>query len=205
MACEAVTQNLLTGAVPGRCDICFRDTGNLAMHRPACAREHGRLPLAVAVSEREEELILRAGLHSAAPSSLPETERLGRGVSDLDVARLVHQIERGNIIYPSRSHQTWRSTGPMAKTRRSLTTVVSEALRLGIVHIVTDHTSPHTYRTRLAAAITHARRRGTVNQPACGVLVVKPVRWRLLGTEQLAFVDCQACMDIPMSCIEPGK
>lgn len=188
--------NLLTGPIAGTCDICRRPTGNLPMHRPACARDHGRLPLAEPISLKEEELVFRAGLHAVPPAQLDPAERLERGVSDLDVARLVHQIERGNIIYPSSSHQTWRSTGPVPRGRRALSTVVSEALRLGIVHPVVEHTSPHIYRTRLAAAPTHAKRRGYTNKPACRLMSIQVRRWRLLPADQLAYVDCQACLDL---------
>lgn len=191
--------NLLIGPPSGVCDICTRATGNLPMHRPACAREHGRLPLAEAVSPKEEELIFRAGLHAVPPAALDPSERLERGVSDLDVARLVHQIERGNIIYPSGSHQTWRSTGPVPKGRRALSTVVSEALRLGIVHPMVEHSSPHIYRTRLAAALTHAKRRGYTNKPACRLMSIQVRRWRLLTPDQFAYVDCQACLDLAPS------
>jgi hypothetical protein len=188
--------NLLTGPIAGTCDICQRPTGNLPMHRPACARDHGRLPLAEPISLKEEELVFRAGLHAVPPAALHPSEQLRRGVSDLDVARLVHQIERGNIIYPSGSHQTWRSTGALPRMRRSLTTVVSEALRLGIVHPMVEHTSPHIYRTRLAAARTHAKRRGYTNKPACRLMSIQVRRWRLLPADQLAYVDCQACLDL---------
>jgi hypothetical protein len=197
--------NLLTGPITGTCDICQRPTGNLPMHRPACARDHGRLPLAEPISLKEEELVFRAGLHAVPPGALHPSEQLRRGVSDLDVARLVHQIERGNIIYPSTTHKTWRSTGPVPRGRRALSTVVSEALRLGIVHPVVEHSSLYVYRTRLEAAPTHARRRGTANRPACGLLSVRVWRWRLLDADRLMFVDCQACLDLPVSCAQPAS
>lgn len=192
--------SLPTGSV--QCDVCGRFTGNLAMHRPKCARSAGRLPLTTAVSPDEERHILRAGVHGMPAADLEPEARLGRGVNDLDVARLVLQIERGTVVYPTATMRTWKATPAMPTARRSLTTVVAEALRLGIVYPITLPMGLNVFRTQLEAAPTHARRAGCVNRPACLAIDPKVLRWRLLNVGQLAYVDCQACMDVPMSCVQ---
>lgn len=200
--------NLFTGARGGICDICTRETGNLAAHRPACARRHGRYPSPVPIERAEEELIYRSGTHAVHEHLLEPQARLQGRVQDLDVARLVFQIERGTMVTPSPTGRTWRAHGLEGRIwsqNISLTRVVQEATRLGITRVVVERTGPNVYRTRLVAAPTHARSIKDRNRPACGLQDPHVLRWRLLDRDHLAYVDCQGCMDVALSCIAPAS
>ncbi len=82
----------------------------------------------------------------------------------------------------------------------SLTRVVNEGLRLGILLPSTVKTGPSVYSTRLIAAPTHAMSAANRNKPACGMFALSP-RYRLLDRDHLMFVDCQACLDRPRECL----
>jgi len=177
------------------CDVCGRATGNLAKHRPACARLYGRVPAPVPLTRDEDALILRAGTHAVHANLLPPESLLQGGVRDLDIARLVHYVERGGLVWPNA--RTWKADGMPAMRRPSLTLVVNEALRLGIVKPITVRTGPGVYRTLLAAASTHARSAYVSWLPACGRQDLHALRYRLLDRDHLMYVDCQACLDMP--------
>src|SRR6185503_7723511 len=160
----------------GQCPFCHRETGNVTRHVPAC--------------ERDRALIARAGAHAAEPESLHPYARLQRGVSDLDVARLLRGLETGVEVYPH--HNTYRARGnlPLGALGR----VVSECLRLGLVHGQTERTGPASWKAWLVPAPTHARHPEDGNRPACLADYSAGIkRWRLLN--DLTLVDCQACVD----------
>jgi len=185
------------------CDVCGQETGNLAKHRPACARKAGRIPATVPLSLAEDGLILRAGTHAVHEGLLEPVARLQGGVSDLDIARLVLYVERGGLVWPTDSRRTWKADGMPAMRRPSLTRVVNEGLRLGILRAITVKSGASTYRTLLAAAPTHIRsKRGQM--PACGRQDLHALRYRLLDSNHLAYVDCQACLDKQASAIVKG-
>jgi hypothetical protein len=183
------------GAPGGVCNVCKRETGNLPRHRPACARLHGRPALGINLTPEDEALIRRAGTHAAHEHTLPAAQRWHGGVNDLDVARLVFQLERGLMIVPSHGGRTWVPLEPMPAMRMSLTGIVNEALRLQVVRHGTERTGASAYRTFLTPAVTHARSAAAPGRPACGLHRMGPVRWRLLDSDDLMYVDCQGCMD----------
>lgn len=190
------------GAPGGTCNVCGLETGNLVRHRPSCARRHGRVPASINLTEDEERLIHRAGTHAVHDHLLTPALRWAGRVTDLHVARLVHEIEKGAIIVPSRTGKTWVALTEIPKMERpSITAVVNEALRLQVVHHGTERTGRSSYLTFLVPAPTHARSAARTDSPACKLYAVRPIRWRLIGRDGLAFVDCQACMDLPLSCI----
>lgn len=197
-------QNLVLGARAGTCDICGRLTGSLSKHRPACARRSGRLPLATPVTMTEEALILRAGTHAMHQHLLSPQARLQGGVSDLHVARLIHHLEKGGSVLPSPSWRSWVLEGADEKKlwrKPSITRVVQECLRLGLVRTATELTAPSVYRTQVVPALTHARSGTDHTRPACRAYDPHTLRWRLLDRDHLMYVDCQACLDVPLSCL----
>lgn len=148
------------------------------------------LSLAVAgLPEREQILILRSVTHVADESRLPAWAQLCNRVTDLDVARLIHAIERGTIIY---SHgAAWTDLGGDLRARMPhLTRIVNECLRLGLVERTSEQTAPGIWRTWLVAAPVHCN--GGANIPTHHRGRTRPIRYRL--SSDLALVDCDACL-----------
>lgn len=145
------------------------------------------------LSLRELDLITRAGAHSLAETRLAPVQRFRDGVTDLDVARLIHRIERGTTIVPS-SPGCWTVlAGPNALIPH-LSRVVREAMRVGLVHEDTVRTAPDVVRTILVAAPVHLRHPRLVRgQTACTASARVPYgRFRTLPDVDL--VDCSACL-----------
>jgi hypothetical protein len=182
---------------PAVCNVCGRETGNLARHRALCARKHGRPAINMNVGPEEERLIERAGTHAIAEAILPPALRWKGNVTDLDIARIVYQVEKGTIIKPSSTSRTWVRPEAMPKMGK-FTMTINEGLRLNVFRTAVEPIGRGRYATSLAVAPTHARSATDREQPACRVY--RPLtRWRLLDVRNLTYVDCQACMDVPMS------
>lgn len=183
------------------CDVCGRSTGNLARHRPACAKRNGDpITATTNLPERDRNEIIWAGAHAAAEITLDWDQQYQDGVTDLDMARLLRGLDQGALIVPSRNINRWRSEGPSplrserGYARRALTTVVNEAVRLGLAFIQRDRTGPATWRTYVASAPVHMRSRFNRARPACGGPNTTIKRYRLV--DDLTLVDCQACVDL---------
>lgn len=146
------------------------------------------LSLAVAgLPEREQTLILRSACHVADESRLPEALRLCNRVSDLDVARLLHAIERGAVVVQRDS--AWADlTGDLRARMPHLTRIVNECLRLGLVTRTSRQVAPDVWRTWLVAAPVHC---GGAGGPHCG-RTRRAQRYRL--ADDLSLVDCEACL-----------
>ena len=139
--------------------------------------------------EREQTLILRSAAHIADESRLPAWAQLCNHVTDLDVARLIHAIERGTIVYPHGA--AWTDLGgDLRKRMPHLTRIVNECLRLGLVERTSEQTAPDIWRTWLVAAPVHYDNGDHV--PACHRGRTRPIRFRL--SQDPALVDCQACL-----------
>jgi hypothetical protein len=183
---------------PGTCDVCGKQTGNLARHRPSCARKAGEPVSTRNLSEKERALVIRGGGHAMAEAALEPEARLKEGVTDLEVAILLAALEDGLRIHPSRTLTRWTAVGgsPLKVgtryIRRGLSTVVNEALRLGLVHLVAERTGPAMVLTYLVPAIVHAHG-DRPGEPLCGRPSTTIKRYRLVA--DLVYVDCQACVD----------
>jgi hypothetical protein len=141
------------------------------------------------LSQRDIDLILRAGAHALAVENTPALTRFRNGVTDEDAARLIHQIERGARIVMATSGRSWHAV-PRRATRAPLTRIVDECLRLGLVYVQSEPTGPSTRRLSLAASITHYRR--APGKTLCSMSSTAPYfRYRLL--DDIGLVDCQAC------------
>ena len=136
------------------------------------------------LSQRELDLIARAGAHCLADESTPDATRFRNHVTDLDAARLIHRIERGALVVPA--GRTWHMIGGWDDVH--LTRIVNECLRLGLVEASTAHTGRDIVRTTLTAAPVHLR---SGNVPACAA-ADPGTRYRLVTDPALA--DCPACL-----------
>lgn len=139
------------------------------------------------ISEREHTLIVRAAAHVIDPLVAGDSA-FQRDVTDLDAARLVHRIERGAIVIPSRTGRSWHEV-PDGPYMLHLTRVVEECLRLGIVERLTVQTAPAIWRTQLAAAPVHLCTAPGVARCDAG----RPGK-RLRLLDEPGLVDCAACV-----------
>jgi hypothetical protein len=138
--------------------------------------------------QRELDLIARAGAHCLADESTPDATRFRNHVTDLDAARLIHQIERGALIVPA--GKAWCVRGGRFRDRH-LTRIANECLRLGLVERVTRNTAPDVVLTYLIAAPVHLR--AGIGETRCWDSYLRPgARFRTLGDRRL--VDCRACL-----------
>jgi hypothetical protein len=137
-----------------------------------------------------EGLVLRAGAHATVPEFLKPQAQTQGGVSDLDIARLLFFVERGGLVWPTETRRAWKGLVPRLGSRPSLTRITQEALRLGLARVITIRIGQGLYRTKLAAAPVHLDRAEGPG-PACHR--TDALRWRLLGVEHLAYVDCVEC------------
>lgn len=197
--------NLMSRPLSATCDVCGREVGNLPSHRRACARKAGQVPATGPITEEELGLIERAGSFAVADGVLDHDRQLQRGVTDLDVARLLLALDQGaEIIMSGRTDRWVAPTGSPLKgmdgryERRSLSKVVNEAIRLGLAFVATDHPDgiPALVRTFLVPCLTHLRSRFNPLAPTCSRPTNSIKRYRLLNASALALVDCQACRDI---------
>lgn len=193
---------LLHGAVPGVCDICHREVGHVPKHRKSCALKHGKPVLTGPPTQAELDLIERAGAHAQAETTLDHDRRFQKGVTDLDVARVLHFLDRGGEIIAQPKANTWLApAGSPLKaegtyTRRNLSVVVNEAVRLGLAYVATERTGPATWLTYIAPSLVHLRSRFNRHAPACSRPQNSIKRYRLLDQAHLSLVDCQGCVDI---------
>lgn len=140
--------------------------------------------------EREQLLILRSVTHIADETELPAWAQLCNHVTDLDVARLIHAIERGTVVVPR--DNVWTDLrGNLRAAMPHLTRTVNECLRLGLVQRASEQTAPGVWRTWLVAAPIHRDAGGRV--PACHRGRTRPIRFRL--TDDPGLIDCKACLE----------
>lgn len=160
------------------CDQCGLPISNAGAHARACIG-----PLAPA----DRDLVIRAGAAAATPATLAEPARFGGGVSDVDIARLLLVLDRGTRIILGGTLEWTYETGRSPFHGR-LTLVAREAIRTGLAHARED---------RLLADPVHARSAHHPMAPACGA--PGQLRYRLLGGEFIRLVDCDTCLDTPIS------
>lgn len=195
----------LAGPVSGVCDICGITTGCLPKHRKACARKAGQVPATGPLTEAELAAIDRAGSFAVADAVLDYDRQLHNGVTDLDMARLLLALDQGaEIVMGGRTDRWLAPAGSPLKgmdgryQRRSLSKVVNEAIRLGLVFVATDHPDgiPALVRTFIVPSLTHVRSRFNRLAPMCARPTNSIKRYRLLDPSHLVLVDCQRCVDV---------
>lgn len=180
------------------CDICKIKTGNLPRHRVACARKHGKstgTPI-----KAMDNVVMRAGSFAAAEAVVPVDGQFKNGVTDLDVASLLAYLDQGGVVVPRQRLDRWTAAAKRGAvlpsgSRRNLSTVVNETIRLGLTTVATERTGQHTYRTFLAPAMVHMRSRFNRALPACTRPAASFKRYRLMD-DRMDLVDCLACLDI---------
>jgi len=144
----------------------------------------------IEISEKERNLITRAGAHALDPKIAPLHLLFQRSVTDLDAARIIHRLERGAVIVPTSSGRAWREI-PEGPHIPRFTVIVEECLRLGLVHRESIVVGRDRRRIQLAAAMVHLRGEHFW-APACGYH--PEVRFRIL--DDPALVDCLTCLGI---------
>jgi len=138
----------------------------------------------------------RAGAHAAAESALRAAQRWQHGVTDLAVARVVYALERGTRPYRNRSGRWYAPTGsPLAGMGQSLSTVINEMVRTGIVRHWRDREGDHLIPApvHLLVKDIEAPAGAVLRHSACLFVGedMGPMRARLI--DQLALVDCGNC------------
>lgn len=145
-------------------------------------------------TEAELDRVLRAGAHGAHEEDLPEPARFLPPVDDLAVARLLAALENGVRVEPG-GPAGWRASSAAVRepgTRR-LGEIVREAIRVGLVRMSEVYENG-TWAIQVVPAPVHAL--GSAG-PVCGDRSV--LRYRVLGRELIRLVDCERCMDVPLS------
>ena len=136
--------------------------------------------------------ILRAGAHAAEPAKLHPAARFRDGVTDLDMARILLALDRGVPIVMKGYRWTVPAHSPLLA---KLASVMSEGIRLGLIHSAIEKTGPNTHRQVAVAAPVHLRSADNPDRPACprpkGIK-----RFRLMNAEGIRYVDCPACKEL---------
>lgn len=141
------------------------------------------------LTAKDEASIIRASAHSAAPAVLRAAQRFQDGVTDLDVARVMRLIELGYRPYVNRNHRWFMPSGaPMQGQNRSVSTVINEMIRTGLVRHYRDREGDH-----LIPAPVHCRNLTDPSVSACLFVGedMGPMRARLV--DRLDLTDCLAC------------
>lgn len=158
-----------TPATSRDCDRCGRSTGNLVIHQRACIGN----------------IADRAGAHAQPESTLRAAQRFQHGVTELDVARVMAELESGTRLYLNRMGR-WYAPGGRLRGLHRLSPAVHEMIRTGLVRHWRDREGDH-----LVPAKVHLL--GTDGQSACHFVGedMGPMRSRL--TDEMTLVDCLDC------------
>lgn len=165
------------GNVITECPACFLPVANQGNHRRAC----------IPADPADRGLVLRAGCHAATWRYLAPDARFRNRVSNLDVARLMLLLDRGvEVCRGGNVGWTIPTGSPLGG---HLTRVAEEALRTGLAY-------PDGL---LKAAPVHARHATYSSRPACEERLA--LRHRILGGQEIDLVDCEVCLDLPLSAV----
>lgn len=131
-----------------------------------------------------EALIERAGTHAQPEDTLRPAQRLQMGVTELDVARVMHELERGVRLHRSRLGRWAAPAGSRLGNKASPT--VQEIIRTGLVRHWIDRDGDH-----LIPAPVHLDLGD--RQSACHFIGedLGPMRFRL--SADIDLVDCRDC------------
>lgn len=159
----------------GLCSYCRRETGNLTIHERFCSTR--RDPL-------DESLIARSSSHVRPDEYMRAAQRLQNGVTELDVARVMHELEKGTRLYLNRLGRWCAPTGSRLGNKPS--PAVHEMIRTGLVRHYKDREGDH-----LLPAKVHLD--AGEYQSACHFIGedMGPMRSRLSTDKTL--VDCLDC------------
>jgi hypothetical protein len=161
----------------GTCGKCGRATGALTVHERHCNPE-----------VFDASRIARAGAHAAPESTLRAAQRFQDGVTELDVARVMHELERGLRLYLNRGGRWCAPRGSRVNGGGGPSAIVKEMIRTGLVRHYKDREGDHLIPAKVHLDLGD-------RQSACHFIGedLGPMRARLLA--DLALVDCLACAD----------
>lgn len=133
-----------------------------------------------------EALIERAGTHAQPQDTLRPAQRFQMGVTELDVARVMHELERGVRLHRGR---LGRWAGPAgSRLGNKASPAVQEMIRTGLVRHWIDREGDHLIPARVHLDLGD-------RQSACHFVGedLGPMRSRL--STDLALIDCMHCVD----------
>jgi hypothetical protein len=133
-----------------------------------------------------DALIERSSAHVFPREALRPAQRLQNGVTELDVARVMHELEKGVRLHMSRMG---RWAGPRGSRLGSkCSPAVQEMIRTGLVRHYRDREGDHLIPAKVHLDLGN-------HESACHFAGegMGPMRARL--SEQLELVDCLACCD----------
>jgi len=144
------------------------------------------------LSETDQRYATRAAAHAREPETLRPAQRFEPYVTDLAVARVMLALERGTEIRRNRLGRWFAPTG--SPLGRSVSTVVSEMIRTGLVRDYRNPSGEHV----LIPAKTHKRVWDApgVQRSLCLFTGedLGPMRSRLV--DEMDLVDCLECEHI---------
>jgi len=134
----------------------------------------------------EDALIERASAHCFSREFLRPAQRLQHGVTELDVARVMHELERGVRLHLSRLGRWSAPAGSRMGNKTS--PAVQEMIRTGLVRHYRDHEGDHLIPAKVHLDLGD-------HQSACHFIGedMGPMRARL--SENLDLVCCLECQD----------
>lgn len=156
----------------GLCGKCGRETGGVVMHERYCRKA------------TTDALITRSSAHVFPREALRAAQRLQGGVTELDVARVMHELERGVRLYLNRMNRWCAPAGSRLGNRTS--PAVHEMIRTGLVRHWRDREGDHLIPAKVHLDLGD-------HQSACHFVGedLGPMRARL--SEDMTLVDCLDC------------
>lgn len=133
-----------------------------------------------------EALIERAGTHVAPADTLRRAQRFQGGVTELDVARVMHELEKGVRLHRS---PMGRWAGPVgSRIGRNCSPAIQEMIRTGLVRHWIDREGDHLIPARVHLDLGD-------RQSACHFVGedLGPMRARL--SRDIDLIDCRDCAD----------
>lgn len=158
----------------GKCGKCGRLTGGVTVHERYCR------------NETEEDLVARSSAHVFPREALRGAQRLQHGVTELDVARVMHELERGVTLYLNRMGRWSAPTG--SRLGNKVSPAVHEMIRTGLVRHWKDREGDYLIPAKVHLDLGD-------RQSACHFIGedLGPMRARL--SCDLDLVDCRHCED----------
>lgn len=158
---------------PGTCAKCGRETGALAVHERHCR------PV-----QLDQRLIDRSGTHAMPADQLRPAQRFQMGVTELDVARVMHELEKGVRLHRSRLGRWSAPAGSRMGNKTS--PAVHEMIRTGLVRHWVDCDGDHLIPAKVHFDVGS-------RQSACHFVGedLGPMRSRL--STDIDLVDCKDC------------
>jgi hypothetical protein len=158
---------------PGTCAKCGRETGALAVHERHCRP-----------AQLDQRLIDRSGTHAMPADQLRPAQRFQMGVTELDVARVMHELEKGVRLHRSRMGRWAAPLG--SRLGYKVSPIIQEMIRTGLVRHLIDREGDHLIPARVHLDLGD-------RQSACHFVGedLGPMRARL--SRNLDLADCLDC------------